>query len=97
MNYPFWFIEGEPFNPSVEKALVAAEREERRPEPRTDKRSEAAKGKLRTAEPLELAEIVSDEEFTIIVARRIVGGGVEAVAVVSDEALIERVIRRAGA
>jgi hypothetical protein len=77
------------------KALVAAEREARRPEPRPDTRGEAARAKLRTAPTIALAEIPAAEEFAVIVTRRGADGCHEAVAVIADEALIERAIRRA--
>jgi hypothetical protein len=77
------------------KALVAAEREARRPEPRPDTQGEAARSKLRQAPVLSLADIAIDGEFAVIVTRRSAGGGHEAVAIVNDEALIERAIRRA--
>jgi hypothetical protein len=77
------------------KALVAAEREARRPEPRPDTRSAAARSRLRQAPVLSLADIVIDDEFAVIVTRRSADGGHEPVAVVNDEALIERAIRQA--
>ena len=77
------------------KALVAAEREARRPEPRPDTRGEAARSKLRQAPVLSLADVASDDEFAVIVTRRRADGGHEPVAIVNDEALVERAIRRA--
>jgi hypothetical protein len=78
------------------KALVAAERNARRPEPKTDTRAEAAKAKLRAAAPLALESITAESEFALVLARRRSDGGVEPVAVVDDEAMIERAIKRAG-
>jgi hypothetical protein len=77
------------------KALVAAEREARRPEPRTDTKTEAARARLRSAPSISLADVPAEEEFAIVVTRRGADGTHEAVAIVDDEALIERAIRRA--
>lgn len=78
------------------KALVAAERQAKRPEPKVDTKSEAAKAKLREAAPIALETVAGDSEFALVLARRRIDGGVEAVAVVEDEAMIEKAIRRAG-
>ena len=77
------------------KALVAAERQARRPEAKPDTRGETARAKLRAARPISLAELPSDEEFAVIVTRRGADGSHEPVAIVEDEALIERAIQRA--
>ena len=77
------------------KALVAAERQARRPEPKTDTRGEAARAKLRAATPMSLASLDATGEFAIIVARRACDGSYDAVAVVDDAALVERTIRKA--
>jgi hypothetical protein len=77
------------------KALVAAERNARRPEPRADSRGDAARARLRQAPALVLSELAIDDEFAVIVTRRRADGGHEAVAVLNDESLIERAIRRA--
>ena len=76
------------------KALVAAEREARRPEPRPDTRGEAARAKLRSAPPISLAEVPAEDEFAVVLTRRGADGRHEPVAIVTDEALIERAIRR---
>jgi|tagenome__1003787_1003787.scaffolds.fasta_scaffold20977069_1 hypothetical protein len=76
------------------KALVAAERQARRPESKPDTRGDAARAKLRAARPISLAEVPADEEFAVIVTRRGADGSHEPVAIVDDEALIERAIRR---
>ena len=78
------------------KALVAAERQARRPEPKRDTRGEAARAKLRSAAAMSLASLNATDEFAIIVARRSPDGSYEAVAVVDDAALVERAIRKAG-
>ena len=85
------FIESQP---GGLKALVAAEREARRPEPRPDTRGEAARARLRTVTPITLAELPADEEFAVVVTRRGADGRHELVAVVDDEALVERAIRK---
>ena len=77
------------------KALVAAERQARRPEPKADSRAEAARARLREVEPIALENVSGDEEFALVLARRRADGGVEPVAVVDDEAMVERAIRRA--
>jgi hypothetical protein len=77
------------------KALVAAERQARRPEAKADTRGEAARAKLRTARTISLAELPGDEEFAVIVTRRGVDGSHEPVAIIDDVALVERAIRRA--
>ena len=77
------------------KALVAAERDARRPGPRADDRGDAARAKLRAAPPIGLGEVATDAEFAVIVTRRGADGRHEPIAVLDDEGLIERVIRRA--
>jgi hypothetical protein len=76
------------------KALVAAERQARQPEPRTDTRGEAARLKLRGAAPLTLDELPEGEEFCLVLTRRGPGGHAP-IAVIHDEALLDRAIRRA--
>jgi hypothetical protein len=77
------------------KALVAAERQARRPEPRPDTRGEAARSKLRSAPSISLAEVPAEEEFAVVITRRGADGCHEPVAIVEDETLVERAIRRA--
>ena len=79
------------------KALVAVERQARRPEPKPDTKTQKARERLRSAAPVALDAIAGDEEFALVLTRRSVGGGHEAVAVIDDPALVERAIRRAGA
>jgi hypothetical protein len=76
------------------KALVAFERQARRPDPKPDSRGDAARAKLRSAPTISLSEVPASEEFAVIVTRRSADGHHEPVAVVDDEALIERAIRR---
>jgi hypothetical protein len=75
------------------KALVAAERQARRPEPKPDTRGEAARARLRLAPPISLADVPADAEFAVIVTRRGADGRHEPVALVADEAVVERAIR----
>jgi hypothetical protein len=77
------------------KALVAAERQARRPEARTDTRGEAARDRLRAAQPLSLQSLPGDAEFCLVLTRRGADGAHEPVAYVTDPALVERAIRRA--
>ncbi|QNM82426.1 hypothetical protein H8M03_10460 [Sphingomonas sabuli] len=77
------------------KALVVAERAARRPQPKTDTRTEQAREKLRTAPTLSAVE--SDEEFALVLTRRTRDGVHEAVAIVDDDAMVERAIRKVGA
>jgi hypothetical protein len=77
------------------KALVAAERQARRPEPKPDTKGEAARARLRSAAPISFAELPVAEEFAVVVTRRGADGRHEPVAIVEDEALIERAIRNA--
>jgi hypothetical protein len=76
------------------KALVAAERQARRPEPKTDTKGQIARSRLRAAPAMSLADVPSNEEFAVVVTRRGPDGRHEPVAIVDDEALIERAIRR---
>jgi hypothetical protein len=78
------------------KALVAAERQARRPATKPDSKTEKARDKLRTASPVALDSIETDEEFALVLTRRSDGGLHEAIAVVDDAALVERAIRRVG-
>jgi hypothetical protein len=77
------------------KALVAAERQARRPEPKADTKGEVARARLRSASAISLADVPAAEEFAVVVTRRGADGRHEAVAIVDDEALVERAIRRA--
>jgi hypothetical protein len=78
------------------KALVAAERQAKRPDPKPDTRAEAARARLRAAAPIALETISAEAEFALVLARRRADGGVDPVAVVDDEAMVERAIKRAG-
>jgi hypothetical protein len=77
------------------KALVSAERQARRPGAQPDTKGAAARAKLRAASPISLVDLPSGEEFAVVVTRRGPDGRHELVAIVEDESLIERAIRRA--
>lgn len=76
------------------KALVAAERQARRPDARPDGKGEVARARLRSVPSISLSNVPAEEEFAVIVTRRGADGTHEPVAIVDDEALIERAIRR---
>jgi hypothetical protein len=77
------------------KALVAAERQARRPETAADSKGEAARARLRVAPTISLADVAPHEEFAVVVTRRGADGRHEPVAILADQALIERAIQRA--
>lgn len=77
------------------KALVAAERQARRPEPKADTKGDVARARLRAAPTISLADVPIEDEFAVVVTRRGADGKHEPVALVGDEALVERVIRGA--
>jgi hypothetical protein len=81
------------------KALVAAERQARRPDRKPDERTDRARAELRQREALVMADINGDEEFVLVLSRRVIGGGTgyEAIALVDDEKMTARAIRRAAA
>jgi hypothetical protein len=86
------FIENQP---GGLKALVAAERQAKRPEPKADTKLDQARDRLRSAAPVALADIDSSSEFALVVTRRNADGVHEVVALIDDESLIDRAIRRA--
>ena len=77
------------------KALVAAERQARRPDTKTDTQGEVARARLRRAPAISLADVPAEEEFAVVITRRGADGRHELVALVEDEAVVERAIRRA--
>ena len=77
------------------KALVAAERQARRPEPKADTQGRSGPRAASLAPPISLADVPADEEFALVLTRRSADGAHEPVAVVDDEALVERAIRKA--
>ncbi len=78
------------------KALVAAERQARRPDSKPESKTAQARKRLRTAAPVALDSIASDEEFALVLTRRSDAGRHEAIALVDDPALVERAIRKVG-
>jgi hypothetical protein len=75
------------------KALVAAERQARRPEPKADTKGEVARAKLRAAAPISLTDVPAADEFAVVITRRNADGTHEPIAIVEDEALVEKAIR----
>ena len=55
----------------------------------------SARARGRAAPTISLADVPADEEFAVVVTRRGANGTHEAVAIVDNEALIERAIRGA--
>jgi hypothetical protein len=79
------------------KGLVAAERKARRPDQPTGDKAEIGRKRLRTAPSMTLAELPTNQEFALVVTRRNANGVHEVVALVSDEAMLDRAMRRAAA
>ena len=79
------------------KRLVAEERDARRPAGKVDDKGETARAALRTAAPLALADLAINEEFALVLTRRGADGVHQPVAVVTDEKMLERAIRRSAA
>lgn len=77
------------------KGLVAAERKARRPDSAPADKAELGRAALRDAAVIALADLPADEEFALVVTRRNAGGVHEVVALVSDQAMLERALRRA--
>jgi hypothetical protein len=76
------------------KGLVAAERKARRPDQPAEDKAEIARSHLRAARGIALAELPTNQEFALVVTRRNAAGVHEVVALVSDEALLDRALRR---
>jgi hypothetical protein len=79
------------------KALVAAERQARRPATSIDTKTERARQQLRQVTPMPLSEIDTGDEFALVLTRRSADGGYQPVAVVDDPAMVEKAIRKAAA
>jgi hypothetical protein len=77
------------------KGVVAAERQARRPEAKADTAGELARERLRNAATLQIESLASDQEFNLVLTRRLADGTHEAVALVADDALLQRAIRKA--
>jgi hypothetical protein len=77
------------------KGIVQAERRERRPTPKPDTGNAAIEA-LRSAEPIAVIDMDAGEtEFVLLVARRQPDGRIAVVAPVTDQALVDRAIRKA--
>ena len=76
------------------KALVAAERAERRPADKPDDKGETARAALRETLPVNLGRLPASQEFTLVILRRSPEGVHQTVAVIDDQAMLERAIRR---
>ena len=63
-----------------------------------DATKKGASGKYEPAAStrLQLAAVGMEAEFALVLARRCADGGVEPIAVLEDEAMVERAIKRAG-
>jgi hypothetical protein len=79
------------------KALVAAERAARRPDAGADRKMEMARERLRCASAVSIGDIASEDEFALVLTRRSSAGAHEPIAVIDDQAMVERAIRRAAA
>jgi len=78
------------------KAVVRAERQAKRPEPKPDP-IEQARERLRAAGPLAILDLAveGEGEFVLFVARRDPDGRIAIVAPVADSALTDRAVRKA--
>jgi hypothetical protein len=76
------------------KGLVAAERKARRPDKPHEDKVEIAKAALRSAPPIALAQLPTNEEFALVLTRRNADGIHEVVELVADAAMLERALRR---
>ncbi|MBB5684433.1 PAS domain-containing protein [Sphingobium boeckii] len=77
------------------KGVVKAERGERAPAPRSNL-TDAAMAKLRRMQPQAIIEMPSGEdEFVLLVARRVSTNGLAVLTPVTDRGLIERALRQA--
>ena len=77
------------------KGLVAAERKARRPDKPQEDKVEAGRIALRTAAPIALAQLPTNEEFALVLTRRNANGIHEVVELVADAAMLDRALRRA--
>ena len=77
------------------KGLVAAERKARRPDKPVEDRAELARVALRTAPPIPLVQLPTNQEFALVLTRRNADGIHEVVELVADGAMLDRALRRA--
>ena len=86
------FIEGQP---GGLKGLVSSERQARRPATQQPINSEVRKTMLRARPALSLGDLPTNEEFALVLTRRNANGVHEVVALLRDEALLEKAVRKA--
>ena len=92
-------VDFEGFLPFIEnfpgslKGLVAAERDARRPDRRSDNRADKARILLRAANAQPLSALAGNDEFTLVLVRRDATGKVEPVCAVPDLNLLEKAFR----
>ncbi|NJC05045.1 hypothetical protein GGQ97_000838 [Sphingomonas kaistensis] len=92
-------VDFEGFLPFIEqfpgslKGLVAAERDARRPDRRSDNRADKARVLLRAANAQPLSALAGNDEFTLVLVRRDATGKVEPVCAVPDLNLLEKAFR----
>ena len=79
------------------KRLVAEERKARRPVGKVGNQGDMARAALRQADPIALADLPTNEEFALVLTRLGADGLYQPVAVIADDAMLERAIRRAAA
>ena len=77
------------------KGLVAEERKARRPDKPVEDKVAVGKATLRSALPIALAQLPTNEEFALVLTRRNSNGIHEAVELVSDASMLDRALRRA--
>ena len=77
------------------KGLVAAERKARRPDGPLQDKAQVGRAALRRAAAIALADLPTNQEFALVVTRRNADGVHEVAALVNDEAMLERALRRA--
>jgi hypothetical protein len=77
------------------KGLVAAERKARRPDKPVEDKLEAGRAALRSASPLALAQLPTNQEFALVLTRRNANGVHEVVELVADAAMLDRALRNA--
>jgi hypothetical protein len=75
------------------KGLVAAERDARRPDRRSDNRADKARVMLRAAAAQPLNALAGNDEFALVLVRRDATGKVEPVCAVPDLNLLEKAFR----
>jgi hypothetical protein len=77
------------------KGLVAAERKARRPDQPAEDKAETGRTLLRRANAIALADLPTNQEFALVLTRRNAAGVHEVVALVPDDAMLDRALRKA--